>query len=124
MPHRRGSPPPAPLPPAGWTFLTNHAHVLFVLAQDPLARHRDVAARVGVTERAVVRLVQDLSAAGYLRVAREGRRNRYTVDADLPLRHPIERHRTARDLISLVVGGPTAPSKAAPAPRRGRRSRP
>lgn len=104
MPERRG-PPPAPVHRTeGWTFLTNHAHVLFVLASDPFARHRDVAARVGVTERAVIRLVGDLVDAGYVDVAREGRRNRYRVHAARPLRHPIERHRTAQDLIDLVLG--------------------
>lgn len=122
--------PPASLPPAGgWTFLTNHAHVLFVLAEDPLARHRDVAARVGVTERAVVRLVRDLVEAGYLSATREGRRNRYAVRAARPLRHPIERHRTAQDLIDLVLDGrplsAASPRAAGRAPRRtapGRRS--
>ena len=89
-----------------WTFLTNHAHVLFCIAQDPEVRLRDVAARVGITERAVQRIVTDLEAAGYLLVAKEGRRNRYTVHDDLPLRHPIERHRSVRSLIGLVSGAP------------------
>jgi len=89
---------------AGWTFLTNHAHVLFCIAQDPEVRLRDVAARVGITERAVQRIVTDLEAAGYLTVSKEGRRNRYQVLYGLPLRHPIERHRTVKELIELVVG--------------------
>lgn len=121
MPHRQGPPADAVPPPRGWTFLTNHAHVLFVLAQDPLARHRDVAARVGVTERAVIRLVGDLVDAGYVRVEHEGRRNRYSVDGARPLRHPIERHRTAQDLIDLVLGG--AAGAAAPARRPRLRGR-
>jgi DNA-binding transcriptional ArsR family regulator len=112
MPPRRR--PPA-APPEGWTFLGNHAHVLFVLAQDPTCRLRDVAARVGITERAVARLVADLAAEGYLEVEREGRRNRYRVDGGRPLRHPLERHRTVRDLVDLILrGGEPAPS------RRGR----
>jgi predicted transcriptional regulator len=94
---------PSP-PTAGWTFLTNHAHVLFCIAQDPAVRLRDVAARVGITERAVQRIVTDLETAGYLTVSKEGRRNRYKVNCDLPLRHPIERHRTVAALIELVVG--------------------
>lgn len=117
MPHRAGPPPSLPPAPASWTFLTNHAHVLFVLAQDPHARHRDVAARVGVTERAVIRLVGELVEAGYLEVERAGRRNRYTVAGERPLRHPIERHRTAQDLIDLIVIPP-----AGAAPARGARA--
>lgn len=70
-----------PRPPAGgksrpWTFLTNHAHVLLCIAADPEARMRDVAVRVGVTERAVQRIVADLAEGGYLAVGRVGRRNR------------------------------------------------
>ena len=94
----------ASTPTAGWTFLTNHAHVLFCIAEDPEVRLRDVAARVGITERAVQRIVTDLEGEGYLTVAKEGRRNRYQVHYELPLRHPIERHRTVAALIELVVG--------------------
>ncbi|HEY9420504.1 MAG TPA: winged helix-turn-helix domain-containing protein [Thermoanaerobaculia bacterium] len=90
---------------AGWTFLTNHAHVLFCIAQDREVRLRDVAARVGITERAVQRIVTDLEAEGFLTVSKEGRRNRYQVHDGLPLRHPIERHITVKGLIDLVVGG-------------------
>lgn len=88
---------------AGWTFLTNHAHVLFCIARDPEVRLRDVAALVGITERAVQRIVTDLETAGYLTVSKEGRRNRYQVSCERPLRHPIERHRTVKALIDLVV---------------------
>jgi hypothetical protein len=87
-----------------WTFLTNHAHVLFCIALDPEVRLRDVASRVGITERAVQRIVTDLESAGYLLVTKEGRRNRYEVRDDLPLRHPIERHRSVKALIDLVSG--------------------
>lgn len=95
---------PSP-PPAGWTFLTNHAHVLFCIAQDPEVRLRDVAARVGITERAVQRIVTDLESEGFLTVSKEGRRNRYRVHDGLPLRHPIEQHLTVKGLIDLVLGG-------------------
>jgi DNA-binding MarR family transcriptional regulator len=91
-------------PIGGWTFLTNHAHVLFCIAQDQEVRLRDVAARVGITERAVQRIVTDLESEGYLAVSKEGRRNRYQVNYDRPLRHPIERHRTVEALIGMVVG--------------------
>jgi Mn-dependent DtxR family transcriptional regulator len=90
---------------SGWTFLTNHAHVLFCIARDPEVRLRDVAALVGITERAVQRIVTDLETAGYLVVSKEGRRNRYQVSFEKPLRHPIERHCTVKALIELVVGG-------------------
>ena len=86
-----------------WTFMTNHAHVLFCLARDPDLRLRDVAARVGVTERAVQRIVADLHDGGYLEVHKQGRRNRYEVHADKHLRHPVERHRTVEELIKLIL---------------------
>ena len=90
-------------PPSGWTFLTNHAHVLFCIARDPEVRLRDVAARVGITERAVQRIVTDLEAEGFLTISKEGRRNRYRLRPELPLRHPIERHRTVKALIDLML---------------------
>lgn len=89
---------------SSWTFLTNHAHVLLCLVQDPEARMRDVAERVGITERAVQRIVSELEASGYLVRIREGRRNHYQVRADLPLRHPIEGHRSLDALIKLILG--------------------
>src|SRR5690349_3872620 len=76
-----------------WTFLTNHAHVLLCLAREPELRLRDVAGRVGITERAVQRIVADLEEGRYLTRERTGRRNRYEIHPDLPLRHPIEAHR-------------------------------
>ncbi len=100
--------------PSGWTFLTNHAHVLFCIAQDPEVRLRDVAIRVGITERAVQRIVTDLEDEGFVVVSKEGRRNRYQIRCDRPLRHPIERQRTVQSLIDLVLGprrevAPTGP---------------
>jgi DNA-binding MarR family transcriptional regulator len=91
--------------PTGWTFLTNHAHVLFCIARDPDVRLRDVAAKVAITERAVQRIVTDLETQGYLTVSKEGRRNRYQVNDGLSLRHGIERHVPIKALIDLVVGG-------------------
>jgi hypothetical protein len=89
-------------PDAGrWTFLTNHAHVLICVADDPEARVRDIAGRVGVTERAVQRILGDLEVAGYLQRSRDGRRNRYEVDGGLPLRHPLEEHRSVDQLLAL-----------------------
>ena len=94
----------------GWTFLTNHAHVLLCLAQDPETRLRDVADRVGITERAVQRIVQDLEDGGFIQREKIGRRNRYAVRTNVPLRHPIERHRSVASLLSLIDGaGQTEP---------------
>lgn len=85
-----------------WTFLTNHAHVLFCLAADPEIRLRDVALRVGITERAVQRIVTDLEEARYISRHRNGRRNTYEVHGERPLRHEIEAHRTVQELLELV----------------------
>lgn len=86
-----------------WTFLSNHAHVLLLIAKEPEIRLRDVAIQVGITERAVQRIVADLEAGSYIERERIGRRNRYKVRRELPLRHPIEAHRKIASLISLVV---------------------
>jgi len=86
-----------------WTFLTNHSHVLLCLVQDPEARMRDVAERVGVTERAVQRIVSELESAGYVTRTREGRRNSYEVNGALPLRHPVEGHQNLDALIRLIL---------------------
>jgi predicted transcriptional regulator len=88
---------------AAWTFLTNHSHVLLCLVQDREARMRDVAERVGITERAVQRIVAELEAAGYVSRTREGRRNTYEVNGDLPLRHAVEGHQTLNALIRLIL---------------------
>lgn len=95
----------APLQPSGWTFLSNHAHVLICLAMAPDARLRDVAARVGITERAVQRILGDLEKERLVTREREGRRNRYVLHLDQPLRHPLESHRTVRQLVDLVTRG-------------------
>jgi len=86
-----------------WTFLSNHGHVLICLAQDPTARLRDIADRVGITERAVHKIVSDLHDAGILTKTRDGRRNHYSLNLDQPLRHPIEAHRTVRSLLNMLV---------------------
>ena len=91
-------------PEPAWTFLTNHGHVLLCIARDPEVRMRDVAHLVGITERAVQRIVADLEEAEYIERSRHGRRNRYEVRTDLPLRHPIERHARVSSLITLVLG--------------------
>ena len=87
---------------SAWTFLTNHAHVLFCIVQDPGIRMRDVASEVGITERAVQRIVAELEEAGYLSRTRHGRTNRYVVRTEMPLRHPIERACRISGLIRLI----------------------
>jgi DNA-binding MarR family transcriptional regulator len=77
-------------PSATWTFLTNHAQVLLCLAETPDIRLRDVAARVGITERATQRILADLVDAGYVKTERLGRRNRYTVDRQHAMRHSAQ----------------------------------
>jgi len=85
-----------------WSFLTNHSHVLFCLSQDPGLTLRDVATKVGITERAVQRIVLELEAGGVLTRMREGRRNRYTIDPSVPLRHSLESHRTVGELLAAL----------------------
>ena len=94
----------------GWTFLTNHGHVLLLISRDPDIRVRELAERVGITERAAHRIVADLAEAGYLSRTRVGRRNRYQVHPELPLRHPIERAHEVGELLD-VLASPTAPSR-------------
>ncbi len=93
-------------PPAEWTFLTNHSHVLICLHRDPHMRLRDVADEVGITERAVQRIVLDLEAAGVVTRKRHGRRNAYHINTNQPLRHPLEGHCRVADLLAMVNGDP------------------
>ena len=85
-----------------WTFLTNHAHVLLCIARDPGARLRDVADVVGITERAAQRIVADLEEGGYLTRTRDGRRNRYEVHPEVPLRHPLEQDHPIGELLEVL----------------------
>ncbi|MEX0671683.1 MAG: winged helix-turn-helix domain-containing protein [Pirellulales bacterium] len=87
---------------ARWTFLSNHSHVLILLAQHPTLVLRKVAVQVGITERAVQRIVVDLEDAGFLVREKVGRQNRYRICTNLALRHPIEAHRTIGDLVGLI----------------------
>jgi hypothetical protein len=87
----------------GWTFLTNHGQVLVCVARDPGIRLRDIGDRVGITERAAHRIVAQLSAAGYITRKREGRRNKYTVNPDVPLPDPIARERNVGELLEVLA---------------------
>ena len=87
-----------------WTLLSNHAHVLVCMAIDPHIRLRDIAVQVGITERAVQRIVSELEDANMLERHREGRRNVYLIHKDEPLRHPLEKGYTVGSLIEAVTG--------------------
>lgn len=88
---------------ASWNFFSNYAHVLVCLAENPHARLRDLAERVGITERTAQRLVTHLEEGGILKRVKEGRRNRYIIDIRKHLRHPIESHCTVGELLATVV---------------------
>ncbi len=85
-----------------WTFLTNHAHVLLAVSRDPELRQRDIADLVGITQGAVQRIIHDLEDGGYLIRERVGRRNRYQVSGDIPLRHPLEDDHTVAELLAAL----------------------
>ena len=92
---------PQPVVPS-WTFLTNHAHVLIAISRNPELRQRDIAHAVGITVGAVQKIIHELEVCGYLTHERIGRRNRYQVVDDLPLRHPLEENRTIGDLLTTL----------------------
>jgi IclR helix-turn-helix domain len=94
-----------------WTFLTNHAQVILCVAGDPEARLRDIAASVGITERSAYGIVSDLTEAGYLVKHKDGRRNKYQVQAHVPLPEAPIRERTVGELLNLLRGTDTGPRK-------------
>jgi hypothetical protein len=100
----------------GWTYLTNHGHVLVCLATDPQVRLRDVAAVIGITERAVQQIVGDLERAGVIVRLRVGRRNHYLVCREKRFRHPVEARVTVGDLVDIVQVSSQCPRRV-PAPR-------
>lgn len=87
--------------PPTWHFLSNHAHVLISIAVDPDLTVRELAQHIGITERAVIRIIGELDEGGFLERTREGRRNHYEVHLDRPLRHPVEAHCTVGDLVQM-----------------------
>ena len=95
-----------------WTFFSNHGHVLVCLARDSEARLRDVAIQVGITERAVQKIVRDLDDAGYLEVSKQGRRNRYRINNRKALRHPLQSGCTVGQLLSLLARQQVGRAKA------------
>src|SRR6266516_1738068 len=88
----------------GWSFLTNHARVLLCIAHDPGVRLRDIAASVGITERSAYGMVTDLAAAGYAVKQKDGRRNRYQIQAHLPLTEPASQQLAIGEVLALLAG--------------------
>ena len=86
-----------------WTFLSNHAHVLILLAKEPEILLRDVADLVGITERAVQKIVADLEKSGFFKKEKIGRCNRYNINMKIPLRHPLEAHKQIGELLSVFI---------------------
>jgi hypothetical protein len=89
---------------AGWSFMTNHARVLLCITHDPGVRLRDIAARTGVTERTAYGIVTDLTEAGYVVKHKDGRRNRYQIQAHLPLPETDSRESTIGEILALLAG--------------------
>ena len=87
-----------------WSFLTNHAQVLLCISHDPGIRLREIGEAVGITERAAHRIVVELADAGYISRTRNGRRNHYTIESDLPLPDPLAREQKIGDLLAILAG--------------------
>jgi len=102
------------MPAASWTFLTNHAQVLLCIASDPGIRLRDIAGRVGITERSAYGIVLDLAEAGYIVKEKSGRRNRYEIQAHLPLPESSSRERTVGEVLALLAGTDLLPAADQP----------
>jgi hypothetical protein len=92
-----------------WSFLTSHARVLLCIAHDPGTRLRDIAARLDITERSAYGIVTDLAEAGYIVKQKDGRRNRYQIQAHLPLPEPTSRERTVGEILALLAGTGATP---------------
>ena len=89
---------------ANWTFLTTHARVLLLVAHDPGVRLRDIAASLDITERSAFGIITDLAEAGYVVKQKDGRRNRYQIQAHLPLPETDSRERTIGEILAVLVG--------------------
>jgi DNA-binding IclR family transcriptional regulator len=106
-------------PPRRWTFITNHAQVLLAVARDPHARVKEIAQAADITERYAYRLLADLQKAGYVQRIRQGRRNHYRLNPDLPLGDPVVEEQSLRELLRLIGRRDGRDLLAALAPTRG-----
>jgi predicted DNA-binding transcriptional regulator YafY len=95
----------------GWSFLTRHGRVLLCIAHDPGVRLRDIAATVGITERSAYRIVSDLAAAGYAVKQKDGRRNHYQIEAQLPSREPASQQLAIGEVLALLAGASAGNSR-------------
>jgi predicted transcriptional regulator len=86
----------------GWKFLTNHALVLCFIAQKPRITAREIAANIGITEKATRNIINDLEADEYITKKREGRRIKYWVDVEMPLRHDLQQDKAIGDLLEVL----------------------
>jgi DNA-binding MarR family transcriptional regulator len=91
------------MPKNKWTFITNHAVVLTLLDREKRLTSRDIASALSITERSVIRIIKDLESAGYITKRKEGRENRYIVNADLPLRREDQREVSVNELLKLIT---------------------
>lgn len=107
-----------------WTFLSNYAHVLVCVARDPDATLREIANRVGVTERAVHRIVSELETAAVITIDRTGRSHHYEIDVMAPLRHPLEQEKSVGDLLFALLTPAEAAALGLRARTRAVRRRP
>ena len=98
----------------GWKFLTNHALVLCLVAQQPRITAREIAAAVGITEKATRNIINDLETDGYVDKKREGRRVRYRIDPEMPLRHEIQQEKPIGDLLEVLGWKPRKTRKVKP----------
>jgi DNA-binding IclR family transcriptional regulator len=106
-----------------WTFLTNHFYVLLQIASNPDVRLREMAASIGITERAAHRILVELVEEGYVSRERQGRRNRYQVHPELPLRHPLlQQHSISKLLDALTPGGGREGAEGMPEARTAKRA--
>ena len=90
---------------SGWTFLSNHGHLMVYINQHPEARVREIAANVGITERRALAILGDLEEGGYISVTRIGRRNHYTINPKGRFRHPLEANRPIKALLKIFSKG-------------------
>lgn len=94
-------------PPPRWKFITNHGLVLSYISHNPRSTAREIANEIGVTERTTHKIISDLEEAGYIERRKDGRRNRYRVNPDMPLRHHTKRDVIVKELLEALTDKPT-----------------
>jgi len=87
---------------ANWNFLTNHGHILFLLAIEPELTVREISLKVGITERAALRIISDLEQDNYIEISKQGRKNTYNVRTDKSLKHDLEKQCQIKDFVNVI----------------------